>query len=150
MASLPEEPAPTLWIEPERALFEGTLDALAVACYQNERPPRGLAGILDWYFQGQISAFLASGSLSGRVGECTYLPVQRHGQTFHVLLAGAGSSAPLGKRHTLAPQTLQALKRNLVSLGFKTVGISLADFGTPSVQSLLKPQMKGVSVWITP
>jgi len=64
-----------------------------------------LAGLLDWRFQGVISGFLGSGFLTGRTGECAYLPVERGGVTYHLVLVGADSRGPL------PADSLKALKK---------------------------------------
>jgi len=56
-----------------------------------------LAGLLDWRFQGVISGFLGSGFLTGRTGECAYLPVERGGVTYHLVLVGADSRDPASR-----------------------------------------------------
>ena len=139
---------PLLETAPERALFEGKVQALVVAFYQNERPPQGLAGVLDWYFQGTISRYLRSGAISGRIGECTYFPCNRNGTTFHIILAGAGIASAPGRREQLPGETLTTLQKNLASLRLEKVGISKADFGNITSEFLAK-HMKGVPLWIT-
>lgn len=136
-----------LEVEAEQALFEGKVQALAVAFYQNERPPRGLSGVLDWYFQGAISNYIRSGAISGRIGECTYFPFDRNGSTFHIILAGAGIASYPGKRDQLPAQTLTTLQKNLASLRLEKIGISKADFGNVTSEFLAK-HMKGVPLWI--
>ncbi len=138
-----------LEIEPERALFEGKVQVLAVAFYQNERPPCGLSGVLDWYFQGAISNSIRSGAISGRVGECTYFPYNRNGSTFHIILAGAGIASRPGRREQLPEETLKMLQKNLTSLRLEKIGISKADFGDVPIEFLSK-HMKGIPLWIAP
>jgi len=136
-----------LEVDPERALFEGKVQALAVAFYQNERPPLGLSGVLDWYFQGAISRYIRSGAISGHIGECTYFPCNRNGATFHIILAGAGIASAPGRRDQLPDVTLSTLQKNLASLRLEKVGISKADFGNITPEYLAQ-HMKGVPLWI--
>ncbi len=134
---------------PERALFDGQVQGLAAVFYQNERPPCGLSGALDWHFKGLISQYLQSGAILGHVGECCYFPITRHQTTFHILLVGAGHSERPGNRQSIPPETFVALQKNLSSLRIPKIGISMADFGVTSPE-LLKKRLKGASVWITP
>jgi hypothetical protein len=116
----------------DRALFDGKVQALVASCYQDERPLQGLAGLLDWRFQGMISHCLRIGVLSGRPGECAYLPLSRGGKTFHVILAGAGF-VPRDKARAMLPkETIQALSANLSSLKLSQVGVSRSDLGDPA------------------
>jgi hypothetical protein len=136
-----------LEVDAERALFEGKVHGLAVAFYQNERPPRGLSGVLDWYFQGAISQYIRSGAISGKIGECTYFPCHRNGSTYHIILAGAGIASRPGKRDPLPEDTFKTLHKNLASLGIEKIGISKSDFGNIPPDSLVR-QLKGVPLWI--
>ena len=64
----------------EEALFGSAdtspLDGLVATFHANERPLQGLAGWLDWRFQGAISSYLRAGALTGREGEYAYTPMR--------------------------------------------------------------------------
>jgi hypothetical protein len=64
-------------------------------------------------------------------------------------LAGAGIAARPGKREPLHEVTLMALQKNLQSLHFKKIGISIADFGNVT-PAYLTTNLKGVPLWISP
>lgn len=115
--------------EADTALFSGKLKGLVVACYENERPLLGLAGLLDWRFRGAISSCLQAGKVTGKAGECTYFPYSLHGRTYHILLVGAGKTSSPGKRGPLPQESFDALKRNLVSLRVSKIGVSELDLG---------------------
>jgi hypothetical protein len=138
-----------LEIDADRALFEGKLSGLVLTCYENERPLRGLAGLMDWRFHGVISECLRAGAVTGRVGECAYVPVSRHGKTYHLLLAGAGVLPASGRRGSLPAETLKALTRNLNGLRLPSVGVSRSDFGDATPEYFAK-NLKGVPLWIAP
>jgi hypothetical protein len=133
----------------DRALFEGQINSVALTLYENERPPLGLAGVLDWYFQGAISKFLKSGVLTGKTGECSYLPIQIRGKSFNLITIGRGKSTKPGTRSTLEAQEYELLHKNLLSLKVEKVGISQTDFGNLDEAHLSK-RLKGVSLWIGP
>jgi hypothetical protein len=129
-------------LDAEKALFveasvdsPGTpeLDGLAVTFYENERPLRGLVGLLDWRFHGAISDYVRAGAVSGKSGECVYLPIRSaggHGEkVYHLILVGAGSASEPGARRKLSSEALQQLKKNLASLKLKKIGVSKQDFG---------------------
>src|SRR3954466_8548833 len=98
------------------ALFGGSLRGIIATFHENERPLGGLAGLLDWRFQGAITQCLKAGFLTGKAGECAYFPVTRNGTTFHLLLTGAGKSSAFGARTPLPPESVRALMKNLTSL----------------------------------
>jgi len=131
----------------DKALFLNEIQGLAVAFFENERPLAGLCGLLDWRFHGIISEHLRSGALSGRVGECIYMPCSQNGITYHLLLAGAGSSATPGHREKIPEDTFVVLRKNLLSLGLQKVGVSRSDFGNLPHETL-SHHFKGVPLWI--
>ena len=131
-----------------KILYEGQVQGLALAIFQNEKPPCGLAGIVDWHIHGRISRFLKSGAITGKIGECTYFPIRRKDSIFHFILAGAGLSEAPGIRNPVPKETIQSLYKNLVSLKIPKIGISQSDFGMSS--DAFTEQFKGVSLWISP
>lgn len=136
-------------LEADRALFESQADALVATIHENERPLRGLAGILDWRFQGVISACIRSGAITGKPGECIFMPVVKNGRNFKIILTGAGKSTKPGERGTLPVESLRALQKNLQSLKLNSVVISRRDFGNPP-EDLLSKNLKNLSVQIAP
>ena len=117
----------------EQALFRGEIDGLAIACCTNERPLAGLAGLIDWRLHGMISENVRSGLLTGRAGECVYVPVTKFGRTLHLLFLGAGASETPGARKSMPRESLKAFQSNFKSLKLKRFGLSLADFGEEAI-----------------
>lgn len=141
------EAIPKIDLEPDRALIEGQIPALVATLHQNERPLNGLAGLLDWRFQGAISNAIRAGAIEGKAGECVYFPVVRNGALFHLILIGAGSSESHGRRSRLPESSWKILQRNLASLRLSRVGVSKADFGNLSAEDL-SGHLKGVPLCI--
>jgi hypothetical protein len=139
----------SLTLDPDRALFEGHLQGLIVTVYQNERPPSGLAGLLDWHFHGAISSCIRKGAILGKIGECIYFPLIKNGSTFHLILAGSGHASTPGTRAHPPAETLQNLQKNLLSLKLSKIGVSKSDFGNVN-QEYFSKQLKGVPLWIVP
>jgi hypothetical protein len=136
-------------LDADQALFEGKLNGLIIACYANERPLQGLAGLLDWRFRGTFSRFIRDGAITGDPGECTYLPIHRNGRTFHLLLAGAGQTHRAGHRNPFSTETVKSIRKNIQTLQIQQIGISRKDLGNVSDQYFIE-QFKEVPVWITP
>jgi hypothetical protein len=136
----------------ESALFDGRVQGLVVACYENERPLRGLAGILDWRFEGFLSRCIREGVFSGRPGECVYLPLRRAGRAYHLILAGAGHVPRDRDRGDLPDATVKALSRNLASLKLARLGVSRSDLGGVEEKALRArlPVVEGGELWIAP
>ena len=69
------------------------MDGLVGWVFADERPPRGVAGLLDWRTCGRVSRWLLAGAFSGAPGEAMLFP-PGHGLPFRVaLLLGAGVRA---------------------------------------------------------
>jgi hypothetical protein len=125
----------------EQALFDSagkTIDALVATVHENERPLRGLSGLLDWRFNGAISQCLRAGAITGGPGECTFLPVTKNGVVYKLILIGAGKSASPGERSTVPHESLKLLQKNLQNLKLSSVGISRKDFGSPAEEFFTK------------
>jgi hypothetical protein len=134
----------------ESALFEGQVPGLVVACYQNERPLKGLAGLLDWRFEGFLSRCLREGVFSGQPGECAYLPLQRAGRVYHLLVVGAGPVPRDRDRGPLPEATIAALVKSLENLRLPSVGMSREDLGGIDEKALRKRFGAGGELWIAP
>lgn len=138
-----------LTIPLDQALFKREIESALVTFHRNERPLGGVAGLLDWRFQGAFSSMLKSGALSGAPGECVYFPITRHGLTYHLILAGAGDSPFHGERSLPPPETLHRLRKNLLQLRIPKIGISRQDFGKIQDSSLSK-HFGEIPLWISP
>jgi hypothetical protein len=120
----------------------GEVEGWIATFHENERPLLGLAGRLDWRFHGAISQYLKAGAISGKLGECAYLPVALPllpERTYHLILVGLGASQ---ETPALNSAMVQRLVKNLKSLGVKKFGISKTDFGDLSA-------LKEIPLWVT-
>ena len=129
------------------ALFRGHLSGMVAFFPENESHLQGLAGLLDWRFQGAISAQIKSGAISGKSGECVYFPISRAGVTYHLFLAGAGNSNAPGTRSKLPIESFHRLRKNLTSLKKEKIGISRSDAGNAS-DEFFATHLKGAPLWI--
>lgn len=133
----------------DQALFEGKVDGLVIAFHENERPLWGLAGLMDWRFQGAVSRHLRRGEITGKPGECVYLPVSRNGITYHLIFVGGGFSSQPGRRTSLPAESLRSLRKNLASLKIQKLGASKSDFGDVS-EDYFSDHLKGIPIWTLP
>jgi len=76
-----------------RHLDEASAELCACSLWADERPMRGLAGLLDWRLGGRLSLLLRSGFLTGRRGETLLVPGKPHVPFEKVLLVGLGAQA---------------------------------------------------------
>jgi len=49
-------------------------DTMVVCVFEEERPPRGVSGLVDWRMCGRLSALMVSGLVTGRFREAVLLP----------------------------------------------------------------------------
>lgn len=123
----------------DRALFEGKIHGIVATFHENERPLQGLSGLLDWRFEGFISQCIKNGSMSGKLGECVYVPIRRSGdRLFHLILVGSGHSPSPGKRNPLPQEAVRPLCQNLIGLKHLLFGLSRADLGGMSEDAIKK------------
>jgi Cytosol aminopeptidase family, N-terminal domain len=68
-------------------------EILVAGLAEDERPPHGLAGLVDWRLAGRISALLRDGSVNGALGEVVLIPGKPKLPFDKVLLFGMGPIA---------------------------------------------------------
>jgi hypothetical protein len=70
-----------------------------VACLaEDERPPHGVVGLLDWRLGGRLSRLLESGFASGRLGEALLVPGKPKLPFDKLLLFGIGVRSQFNER----------------------------------------------------
>jgi hypothetical protein len=67
------------------------MEVLVGAVFSDERPPRGLAGLIDWRCAGRLSRLMLDGYLTGELGEVLMTPVKPGLAFDKVILFGAGA-----------------------------------------------------------
>ncbi len=131
----------------DQALFSEKLpeklEGVIATYYENERPLQGLAGLLDWRFQGLISSYVRNGFMTGKLGEFTYVPAQKNNRLYHLFFIGCGSGEKSIKKQP-PYEVFQPLKKNLAQLKLTKVGISKSDFGNAPITK----NLSGVPLWI--
>jgi hypothetical protein len=73
-----------------RHLDEANVELCACAIWTDERPIRGLAGLLDWRLAGRLSVLLKSGFMKGTLGEALLVPGKPHVPFEKLLVMGMG------------------------------------------------------------
>ena len=67
---------------------------ILIACVaEDERPPHGVAGLLDWRLAGGLSRLMHKGFFSGRLGEVLLVPAKPRLPFDKVVLFGIGTRA---------------------------------------------------------
>jgi hypothetical protein len=73
-------------------------EVLVAALASDERPPHGVAGLVDWRLAGRISSLLADGFASGELGEVLLIPGKPKLPFDKILLFGIGSRHEFDER----------------------------------------------------
>lgn len=79
-----------------RRLDEVSAEVIACSVYRDERPMRGLAGLIDWRLAGRLSRLAKQGFLLGEVGELLAVPVRPRLPFDKVLVLGLGPRTAFG------------------------------------------------------
>jgi hypothetical protein len=98
-------------------------DAVCVPLWTDVRPLRGAAGLLDWRMCGRLSAMLASGKVTGRLGEQTLFPTGSRLPWRLVLALGGGPRRDFSEKRFAdgVHQALHALR----GLGARRLALAL-------------------------
>jgi hypothetical protein len=81
-----------------RRLDLAATEVLVASLTENERPVRGLSGLLDWRLKGRIAGLLANGFATGELGEVLLIPGKPRLPFDKVILFGLGQTADFGDR----------------------------------------------------
>jgi hypothetical protein len=82
------------WVERDlRAVDRLTGDAAVGSIFDDERPPRGLAGLVDWRTGGRVSTLCLQSFVSGKAGEMFLTPGRPRLPFEKVLIVGLGPRA---------------------------------------------------------
>jgi hypothetical protein len=85
------------FLPPElRRLDEANVELCACTIWSDERPMRGLAGLLDWRLGGRLSVLLQSNFMRGDLGETLLVPGKPHLPFDKVLVVGLGARSSFG------------------------------------------------------
>jgi hypothetical protein len=80
-----------------RRLDDASAELLACCVWSDQRPMRGLAGLLDWRLAGRLSMLARDGFLLGELGELLFVPGRPRLKFEKVLVLGTGTRAAFGE-----------------------------------------------------
>lgn len=97
-------------------------DVLVVGFFEDVKPPKGLAGHVDWLTGGGLSRLIVGDRVSGRVAETALLAVPTF-STQRVLFVGLGRAA--NYNDVVLQQVAEALRSVLAALRVKVAAVEL-------------------------
>ncbi len=80
-----------------RSLDTTGAELLACTIWQDERPMRGVAGLLDWRLAGTLSRLARRGLLLGELGEVIFVPGRPRVAFEKLLIFGLGARSNFGE-----------------------------------------------------
>jgi hypothetical protein len=80
-----------------RGLDATPTEVLACGVYADQRPPHGVAGLVNWRLAGRVDRLLEGGFLTGDLGEVLLLPGRPRLFADKVLLFGLGPRGDFGE-----------------------------------------------------
>jgi Cytosol aminopeptidase family, N-terminal domain len=98
-------------------------DLLAVGFTSDVRPLRGAAGLLDWRFDGRLSALIVAGGLTGALDEPLLMPSNGRLPWRLTLAVGLGPSAELDEAR--AARAMRRILTTMRGLGLVRPALAL-------------------------
>lgn len=116
-----------------RRLDETDAELMACGVFADERPFRGLAGLLDWRLAGKLSRLAKDGFVVGDVGEAVLLPVRPRLPADKLLVVGLGPKESFDEAtyRRVLERTLDAI----TGLSVKKAIVELPGRGAPALDA---------------
>lgn len=73
-----------------RSLDELDTDLIVTTLYEDERPPKGISGLIDWRLHGFLSRMILNGSIRGQFNESILIPLDKKFPARRLLVLGLG------------------------------------------------------------
>ena len=116
-------------------------DAMVALIYSDEKPPRGLAGLIDWRTDGTISRMSAGGKITGEFAECVLFSTNNRTSCGFILFFG------LGRKREL---TLERLRNAGAIVGAKLGKANVKRFalGMPTAEEDRIPWSEALAIFL--
>jgi hypothetical protein len=136
-------------LRPSLALLDDLdVDALAIGLTSDHRPLGGAAGFLDWRLCGQLSEFLLSGEITGKIGEKVLMPTLKRVRANRIFLFGWGPSDGLDKNLDAnirwMSQVLKDARVESVAVAMPEPASHLTEKSMPIFEKRLGPLFSGL------
>jgi hypothetical protein len=105
-----------------RSLDELETDLIVVTLYENERPPRGVSGLIDWRLHGFLSRQIIAGRIRGSSEECVLIPLNKKFPARRLLVVGLGDPGRFDL--TKARHAAYKIGKTISNLGVHDVAVS--------------------------
>jgi hypothetical protein len=113
------------------ALDTLTADTVLLFVPEDERPPKGVTGLVDWRLAGALSRLTARGWLGGKEGELCLSPGRARLSGARLLLCGIGEGQKVSE--VILQRAVKQACEALPELGCKELACGLPAFGKDPV-----------------
>jgi hypothetical protein len=147
------------FVQPDLRSLDGSgVELLACSIWRDQRPMRGVAGLLDWRLAGALSRLARKGFLAGELGDVVFVPGRPRLRFEKVLVFGLGARSGFGEgtfrevlSHLVRALAGLRVRRAVVELPGRADGLleaerarelvleCLGDSETPDVWWLVEP-----------
>lgn len=112
-------------------------DTLALTVFEEDRPPKGLAGLVDWRLCGRLSELIVRGKVTGAFRESVLLPAYERLPVERICVFGLGKRADFSP--TRAREVAWFVAESLRKLKATSFVMSLP--GSPKAQIAARARM---------
>lgn len=109
-------------------------DILALTLFEDERPLRGHAGMVDWRMNGELSRMIVNGYVSGREGEPLLISTDSRIPSPRILLFGIGDSKLFEPKRFQG--LLTAFVRTISKLNLSRLAVTIPGSSLFSVENM--------------
>lgn len=106
-------------------------EALSIVFFQDERPLRGAAGLVDWRLGGFLSRAITQGHFSGALNDRVLVPTRRRLGFDKLFLFGAGPESQLSER--IFVTVVERILATLHGVGVRASLVSLPGRSTDAI-----------------
>lgn len=106
-------------------------DVIGVPFFSDERPPRGVLGLLDWRLCGLVTRMMLRGKILGAPMETVLIPARQRLVVDKVVLFGAGTRPELTPE--LAAQLMRHMLATFAQIGARSSALVLPGRSPASI-----------------
>jgi hypothetical protein len=114
-----------------RELDDAAAELLCCSIWSDERPVRGLAGLVDWRLAGRLSALARDAFFEGAAGDALLVPARPRMPFEKVLVLGLGARAAFDE--AAFGSAIDRLFRTLVNMHVRRAVVELPGRGSDAI-----------------
>lgn len=116
-------------------------ETLVVSHFQEDRPLRGLAGLVDWRMNGTLNRYVRQGRTTGEVQELVMIPGHKRLHYQRILVLG------LGGRKEFSPEVYRQASAFVLGR-LRMLNATRFTLGLPGIDALRIPPRQAASLWL--